>query len=54
MAKDFMGIEYLCIYAAADKVVVMYYKDGTANLLEEDASIFPSDNLVAQFRLIMG
>ncbi len=50
----FKGIEHLHVYAAADKVVVLYYKDGVANLLEEDASIFPSDSLVAQFHLIMG
>lgn len=50
----FMGIEHIHVYAAADKVVVLYYKDGVANLLEEDASIFPSDSLVAQFHLIMG
>lgn len=50
----FKGIDCVHIYAAADKVVVMYYKDGAANILEEEASLFPSDSLVAQFHLLMG
>lgn len=52
--RTFKGIDHVHIYAAADKVVVMYYKAGAANIIEEDASMFPSDSLVAQFHLLMG
>lgn len=50
----FKGIDHIHIYAAADKVVVLYYKNGAGNVLEEDAAVFPSDTFVAQFQLIMG
>lgn len=52
--QDYKNIEHVHIYTAADKVCVFYYKDGSPNVLEEDASIFPSDSMVAQFRLLMG
>lgn len=50
----FKGIDHIHIYAAADKVIVLYYKDGAGNILEEDAAVFPSDTFVAQFQLLMG
>lgn len=46
-------ITHLHVYAGRDIVRVFYVKDGTHNTLEERADIFPSDEMLAQFRLLM-
>lgn len=47
------NITHLHVYAGRDIVHVFYVKDGTHNTLEERADIFPSDEMLAQFRLLM-
>jgi hypothetical protein len=41
------------IYANADKTFFFYVKDGTANTIEDDTAVFPSDNFIAQVRLLL-
>lgn len=50
-AKSFSHIH---VFADAEKVRIFYVKDGVSNTIEEDANIFPSDGLVAQFKLLLG
>lgn len=50
-AKAFAHIH---AFSDAEKVRVFYVKDGVSNVIEEEANIFPSDGLVAQFKLLLG
>lgn len=41
------------IYIAGDKAWFFYVKNGMANVIEDDAAMFPSDNFIAQVRLLL-
>jgi hypothetical protein len=47
-------LQHIHAYTDAEKVRIFYVKDGVSNTIEEEAHIFPSDGLVAQFKLLLG
>lgn len=47
-------LQHIHAFSDAEKVRIFYVKDGVSNTIEEEAHSFPSDGLVAQFKLLLG
>ena len=55
MLIKFPGLDHIHVHTkGVDTAIVFIVKDGKPVTVEDDPSLFPSDNLITQLRLLMG
>jgi len=53
-ATKFGNLDEVHVYLGTDKAFIFYVANGKGGVLEDDVKLYPSDDLCAQMRLLLG